>query len=308
MVKQAKKKCLGGCGKTKPITEFYNTRSSFSSDGKTDQCKTCLTKNLDYNNIDTVLDILRIMDIPYIEETYLKVFEKYPTTALGNYLRQLNGMKQLLDKHYSDSVFLIDKNKKIEKEEIKNNDEDKELIKEYSIKWGTGYSIKTYESFENKLKLLEKDYNIKSSMHLESLMSYVRFRVMEEEATSVGDVKAAKDWGKLARDAATDANISPNKMKASELQDGLSTFSQLSLLVENAKDSISILPKLKKQPQDRCDFTLWQYINYIRRMRGLPDCEYEDIWKFYDERKTEYKDEYDFLSDEDEFEEDEEDE
>jgi len=40
------------------------------------------------------------------------------------------------------------------------------------------------------------------------------------------------------------------------------------------------------------DFNIWCYINYIRDLEGKPLCDYEDIYKFYDKRKTEYIEQY----------------
>lgn len=302
MAKVIKKKCLG-CAKSKSMAEYYNSRSSFSSDGKTDFCKSCLTKNLDYNNVETVLDILRIMDIPFIEETYLKVLEKYPNTALGNYLRQLNGMRQLIDKHYSDSIFKDDKPKTNIKSTSVEEEIKSEEILEYENFWGEGYKLKDYQLFQKKYNLLADDYGAnKSSMHQEALQTYCILKSKQEMALISGNIKEAKEYGTLATKAAEGAKITPKQLTAKDLQDGLTTFSQLSLLVEENKDAISILPKMRETPQDKADFILFCYINYIRKLKGLPKVEYQEIWKFYDDRVNEYKD-LNFLSDFDEDEE-----
>lgn len=127
-------------------------------------------------------------------------------------------------------------------------------------------------------------------MHTEALLTYIRYRVKEEIATARDDMKSAKEWGQLAQKAAQDAKINPSQLSKSDLSDGLDTFGQLVRSVEQAVDIIPILPVFKERPQDKVDFTIWCYINYIRDLKGLPLAEYEDIYRFYDERKKEYED------------------
>jgi hypothetical protein len=126
-------------------------------------------------------------------------------------------------------------------------------------------------------------------MHTEALLTYIRYRCKEEISTAKGDVKEAKAWGELAAKAAQDAKINPSQLSKADLADGLSTFGELVRAVEQAVDIISILPKFKEKPQDKVDFTLWCYINYIRDLKGLPYCDYKDIYAFYEQRKKEYE-------------------
>lgn len=308
MAKIQKKKCLD-CGKSKSLTEFYMSRSNFSKDNHVDYCKACLTKNLNCEEIETVLNVLRIMDYPFIEEEWNSTFEKYgKDTTFGNYLRKV-GLKQWKDKHYSDSIFLSDKEKKVsnieENIENKNKEKSKELV-DLETFWGVGHSENELILFQKKYDLLADDYGAnRSSLHQESLQTYCVLKTKYEIALANGDIKEAKELGGLYEKAAQSAKITPKQLTASDLQDGLTTFSQLSLLVEENKDAISILPKMKEKPADKADFILFCYINYIRLLKGLPKAEYSDIWKFYEDRVNEYKD-LDFLSDFEEEDEDEE--
>jgi hypothetical protein len=52
------------------------------------------------------------------------------------------------------------------------------------------------------------------------------------------------------------------------------------------------LPKFKYRPNDALDFNIWCYINYARDLQGLPHCDYEDVYKFYDKKKNEYIEQY----------------
>lgn len=159
-------------------------------------------------------------------------------------------------------------------------------------KWGYGYTQEQLYAFEKKYQLLKNNYPEKTALHTEALLTYIRYRVNEEMATAKGDVKSAKDWGELASKQATNAKINVSQLSKNDLQDGLDSFGSLVKAVETAMDIIPILPKFKEQPQDKPDFTLWCYINYVRDLKGLPPAEYKEIYSFYDERKKEYEKKY----------------
>ena len=137
--------------------------------------------------------------------------------------------------------------------------------------------------------MLSLSYNVRTSMHQEALMNYVRYRVKEEIATALGNTKDAKDWGGLAKGASEMAKLNPKQLSASDLQDGITTFGQLVREIELAEDVIPILPIFLKKPQDDVDFTISQYLNYERSLHGLPLCEYEDIYKFLEQRKIDFE-------------------
>jgi len=81
-------------------------------------------------------------------------------------------------------------------------------------------------------------------------------------------------------------------LTAADLQKGVNSFSELTMAIEQATDVVNVLPKYKSQPLDAPDFTIWCYVNYERKLRGLPLVDYKDIYEFYDERMYEYLDQY----------------
>jgi hypothetical protein len=180
----------------------------------------------------------------------------------------------------------IDNNtKQVHSNAINYSDEE---IERFIDKWGEGYTIQEYNNFEKKYRLLKGNYLEQTAMHTEALLIYIRYRVKEEMATAEGNVKEAKEWGALADKAAQNAKINPSQLSKADLSGGLTTFGELSIAVEKAIDIVPILPKFKEKPQDKPDFTLWCYINYVRDLKGLPPCEYSEIYNFYNIRKAEY--------------------
>lgn len=271
------------------LTNFYNSNSPMAVNGKAPFCKQCIKNMIDYNNIDTIYRVLTVMDIPFIYD-YWEKSELASKDTFGNYIRMANSLMQFKGLTWKDSIFANTDNKS-NNEKIKNidelisNDERLRLID----KWGLGYSDEELYSFEKKYDLLKENYPQKTAMHTEALLTYIRYRVKEELSTAEGNVSDAQKWGQLADKASERAKINPSQLSKADLSGGLNGFSELSRAVEQVVDVISILPKFKEKPQDKVDFTLLCYINYVRRLKNLPDVEYKDIWQFYEERKEEYK-------------------
>lgn len=312
-----KKKCTS-CGKMKPLINFYKSESSaYKTDGKYPVCKTCIQKKINIsdtddpmnnNVVERVKELLMDMNRPFIISEYKsaineiktgKLKRNFSTALFGLYYKNIS----LNYKHttWNDSVF--------EQEDANTNSPSPNSMEDYKNdeipiaedfsnfkvtpnvidKWGIGYSREEYLQFENKYHKLKNNYQEKTAMHTEALLTYIRYRVKEELATAKGEVKDAKAWGDLATRAASDAKINPSQLSKSDLSDGLDTFGQLVRSVEQAVDIIPILPKFKEKPQDKVDFTLLCYINYIRDLKGLPIAKYSDVYHFYEERKKEYE-------------------
>lgn len=168
-------------------------------------------------------------------------------------------------------------------------EEDKfELTREVVKKFGEGYTKSEYKAMSEKYDFLSQSYPDLTNLHTEALITYIRYKVKEEFATSAGRVDEAEKWASLATKAADKAKINPSQLSQSDLQGGLNSFSELMMAIEQSVDIIPILPQFKFRPNDAVDFTIWCYVNYIRKAEGKPLCEYEDIYHFYDERKAEY--------------------
>ena len=135
-------------------------------------------------------------------------------------------------------------------------------------------------------------YTLKTSLQQETLATYVRFKVKEEEATAKGNVDEAKKWYDAAQNAASSGKLTPKQLSDADLQGGLNTFSELFKAVEEVVDVIHILPRFKTRPNDALDFVIWCYINYGRSLENLPQCAYSDVYKFYDKKKKEYIEQY----------------
>jgi len=276
---------------------FYNTKNKiYEKIGKLPVCKACLKSMIDYDDMESVYSVLRQFDIKF-DINYWETALESKTDTFARYITMANSLPNFDGTGWKDSVFI---KQEVHDEPIKESDESINTLPSNSInkfkisddvvdKWGFGYLPEEYRAFENKYAMLKNNYQEKTAMHTEALLTYIRYRVKEELATAKNDMKAAKDWGVLAQKAAQDAKINPSQLSKSDLSDGLDTFGQLVRSVEQAVDIIPILPVFKERPQDKVDFTIFCYINYIRDLKGLPLAEYEDIYSFYESRKKEFE-------------------
>ncbi|MGD7047074.1 hypothetical protein FZC83_02320 [Rossellomorea marisflavi] len=274
---------------------FYNTRSDlYKNLGKIPVCKQCIKLIINYDDMETIYSFLRQFDIKFSIEHWNSAKES-KTDTFARYMTMANSFPQFEGCNWNDSVFDMSEVNSGVKTKSKLEKKSSEVSADETIsddllsKWGENYTPEEIRAFERKYSMLKNNYQEKTAMHTEALLTYIRYRVKEELATSIGDSKSAKEWGTLAKDAATAAKINPSQLSKSDLSDGLDTFGQLVRSVEQAVDIIPILPRFKEQPQDKVDFTIWCYINYIRDLQSLPLATYEEVYAFYNERIKEFE-------------------
>lgn len=289
----------------------------------------CFDKDSNTIKVEEFKNILRQIDRPFISSLYQSSINQYnnlyegknvaidnKTKIIGYYFKNIQTLRQYCTMNWNDGLDWEQKvntkvsngiiaqpeanyeqtnNKTNQKEEmIYTLDEDCnfEVTTDVLKLFGGGYTKPVYKKMWDKYDFLKKNYPDVTNLHVEALATYVRFKVQEEIATSKGDVTSAKEWSSQATKAADKAKINPSQLSKSDLQGGLNSFSELSLMVEQAVDLIPILPRFKNRPNDAIDFNIYCLINYARDLEGKPLCEYSDVYKFYDERKAEYIEQY----------------
>jgi len=274
------------------LKDFYSAiNDKMYANGKIHICKECIKDYVYDENgkvkLDKFKEILMMINAPFYSQDFQTACDKKSDT-IGVYMRSiylnhkgegfLNGEKVYEESKYSNT----------------NNDTEKELVlsqkelKKLREKWGDGYDNDIYLAFEKKYRFLKNNYPEKTSMHTEALLKYIRYSVMEEIAIASSDPKDAKSWGELANKAATAAKINPSQLSKADLTGGLSTFGELIRAIEQHEDIVPILPEFKEKPKDKVDFTIWCYINYVRDLKGMPLCDYKEVYDFYEKRKQEY--------------------
>ena len=100
------------CNRTMDETQFYLSKrvDKYPPNGKMPECKKCLTRHVDNWDPETFLWILKEIDVPYIEDEWTTLVERYcqdrskvtGTTVLGRYLSKMK-LKQYRDYSWDDT-------------------------------------------------------------------------------------------------------------------------------------------------------------------------------------------------------------
>ena len=198
--------------------------------------------------------------------------------------------KERIAQKYADITDIDEKGNVVDKDnkKIKSEIGDFEITDEIVELFGEGYTRAEYKKMLKKYNDMTKTYVVQTNLHKEALLTYVRFKVKEEMATSKGDVQEAQKWYQAAQDAAEKAKLTPRQLSKEDLQGGIVNFSDIFTAVEGAKERIKIFPEFRYQPKDAADFIIWCYVNYERNLNNMPEVPYKDIYKFYDDKKHEY--------------------
>lgn len=285
------------CSEKKKLADFYTSSSVFhAGTGRVPYCKDCIRKMSTDENGNVVSEklqvVLKEIDKPYIHHLLQAAFDETVTSKLnttnviGIYFKNINSLPQYKTLTWADSEAM--------EEEIESLATIDDMVKNFRVtdeiinKWGAGYTNEEYYYFEKKWEMLIDNYGQKTSFHVESLITYIRFRVKEELATAKGEIGPAKTWAGLAKDAATAAKINVQQLSKADISGGVELLPQLFEAIESKIGIIPILPKVKEQPYDDVDLIIWCVINYARRLEGKPPVAYRDVWDFYDRMFEEY--------------------
>ena len=161
--------------------------------------------------------------------------------------------------------------------------------------WGNGFTDKEYETLNKKLAEFVKYYPLRTAMHQEALVTYLKYAQMRDKAIENDMADDAERWGKLAAKQAQDAKINPSQLSLADLSNGISNFGKMVETVEKVEDVIPILPRFTRQPRDEVDYAIWLYVVYCQHMTNMPESSYEDIYKFVTEKYNHHKKDYEFL-------------
>lgn len=311
--KKRPKKICTNCNRELPMVNYYVASNPLtSSDGRyVNVCKECIkAASLDMDGKlkpDDFRRMLQLIDRPYLPDVIDSAIEEskkriskgiLANDIIGIYMKMISSLPQYSKMTFMDGLEYVEMSekekeeylqKKTEKEVIYQNDNSAfDLTEEIIDRFGDGYTKSQYRKMQKKYDKLKQNYQLTTNLHEEALATYVRFKVKEEEATASGDVISADKWNRAAQDAAEKAKLTPKQLTQADLQGGITAISEISKAVEESADIIEILPRFKFAPNDAPDFIIWCYVNFLRKLKGLPQIEYREVYAFYDKKKKEY--------------------
>lgn len=286
------KRCKS-CQKDKKLDQFYLSTNPLDGDGRTAICRQCANDNVDINQLSSIHNMLIELNKPFIYDqwmTSLDESKRVNKNPWGLYLKSVflnyKNLSWIDSVHESKSE---DNESSDYQSIIKGQNETGYTLEELKEKYGYGYPDDEYILFEKKYQQLRSSFQLLTTMHEEYFREYCINKVKETLAKAKGNLKEAKEWAAMVKDVAEAGKLKPSQMSKADLSGGLDGFGQLARMVEENYEIQPLLPHFIEQPKDKVDVVLWYLVNYVRDLKGLPACEYKEIYDFYNRRKLEYE-------------------
>lgn len=213
------------CNASKPIKEGYYMASDdlIYSDGRLPICKTCLVELVDMNDVDSVVEVLRKIDKPFI----LSEYESSLTynNPFGEYMRRM-AMRQNRSFTYMDSEFSKELSEYIPKSEIEivgDSDLIETDVAQLQAKWGK-FDKEEYIFLENFYREYSNNYATDTPVQVNLYKNIAKVQLQAEKELQAGSIKTYKDLMDLSSKLHNDGNIKPIQSTGMNDDKGLSTY------------------------------------------------------------------------------------
>lgn len=269
-------KICSKCKVVKHEREYYMASSTLiHADGKLGVCKECLNSITDFQDRRSVIQSMRLIDRPFLSETYHRVRKMDIDNHLGIYMRSL-GVPSYKYMNFGDSQFdmqdgidfdEIDK----EKENIDITEEEYEYLIDF---WGRGFTLDEYEFLHTEYEKFVNDYEV-DSRAIEILLQEASYQRLEIKKKREQGKPVTQDL-KALQSLFTDANIKPTQETGANATDQ-ATFGTLIRQFENEHP----IPEPEEEWKDvdgvRKYMRVW-FLGHLSRMLGL-DNKYADEYE-----------------------------
>ena len=258
-----KKKCENCHRELAVKNNFYTTRNKLFPDGRLNICKKCINGKIDYDDINTVYNMLRQMDIPFIQSIWdgAGATIKKKGTRFGNYIQAI-ALAQYDGLTWNDSDILSttqQNNKRQNKNKI--DEEDKGTI--YDKKWRGSYTESDLEYLNDYFKRLQTDFNIITVNHLDYAKKIAKASLAMDKAYDgmlkgeSGASKAYKDLRDAFDNLCKSAQFSESTRGATSA--GINGITEVVDKIET-KEWIEEIT-VEEFPEDQLDHLLLQFSN-----------------------------------------------
>lgn len=261
------------------------------ADGKLSICKICLENLVDFTNVESLKNILRSIDRPFLIDSYEDSFISNPNKPFGEYMRRI-GMKQNRELTWNESD-LDDVKVQIENQPISNMEyEIDEDMRHYWGKSNQEWEILFLEEEKNKLFTSFEcpDYGMEMILKEICFINLDIEKLRQEKNPS--NQKSITTLIETRSKLMNDANMKPIQSTGAEANDQI-TFGTLIKKWENEKPVPRPLGDEMKKYIDTF------MVGHLAKMEGLNN----EVTSKYDEALSEYTINFNELNrDEEEFE------
>ncbi|MCI6457218.1 MAG: hypothetical protein MSA56_05910 [Clostridium sp.] len=193
-------------GRYLPKSNFYSSRNI--SIGNHPYCKECVNKSIDIDNMQTVYDVLKILDTPFIKDVWTEALSDASGNYIDKYLELINNTykARYADSRFSNSIF----ESEFEDAEIFDKDTNTRIWSNewqgYYTKQELAYLDDYYKDLQNDFKIItrnHKDYARKiaqASLAMNDAYNAMRDNPEDKEAANAYNTAAA-NFDKLSKSA-----------------------------------------------------------------------------------------------------------
>lgn len=273
-----KMKCTK-CERELGLTNFYNSNSPAFPNGKANLCKKCITDMIDVRDIQTIYDVLQLLDLPFLYQYWLSAKDKNPDNPWGAYIRMCNsGINEFKGKRYKDSIFDNEGNtQRANANKFSFDDLERDLLNEFKptrdmlIRWGTKYEPEQYIKLENFYNDMKAKNNIETPQEEDYLKKLAVISMKMDEELENNNYSQAKSLGDLFSKYMADSKFRAMDKTEADKTGGIRSFSTIYAEVE----SDGFIPpwehyrKIKGLTQDIVDKCIMHMENFTLRLNKV---------------------------------------
>ncbi len=245
-------------GKYQSINDFYKSHSNALPHHPF--CKTCVNEMVDINNMNTIYDILKVLDTPFILDVWNQVCLSGTKNYLGDYLKIMNFTKKNLygELKWVDSIFELSIEQEEVSEEVQKELDDTPI---WDAKWQGNYTKMELEYLNGYLTDLENDFKIVTRNHKDYAMKIAQASLAMNK--SYNDMMTGKaDAEKQYKSAASNFDTLSKSAQFAESQRGANDVSLGCFgKVFDAVEKHNWVPEYNPEDKDMYDKLLEQFAN-----------------------------------------------
>jgi hypothetical protein len=268
-----KKEC-DNCHRELSPTQYYNTNSVLSVDGKLNICKTCLKSMIDPNKIETIYKVLQLLDIPFIYSYYRTAKENNPEDPWSRYITMANSkINEFKKGTWKDSKFEPDSINpvKLNMNQTMISNIHFDVTNEMVLKWGAKYEPEEYYELEQFYNDMQRTNSIETTQDMIYLKKLAIISLKMDKELEEGNYDEAKKLGDLFSKYMADSKFRAMDKTEADKTGGIRNFSSIYMEVE--KDGF-IPPwehyrKIKGISQDIVDKTIMHIENFTLKLNKI---------------------------------------
>lgn len=277
MSKATPKKICLSCTREKSVkANFYSSSSPlFRSDGKIPYCKDCLRDMINIEDTDSIHEVLRTIDKPFLHDIWKKAIDSKNDT-FGEYMRMVCSLHQYRSLTYKNSstkekidyALLSDEVKELQNiRDIETQIGNISVTKELKSKWGE-YANREILEMEKLYQEMLFANSIETPQHQRQLYFYCKLSVLMDKALTEGDYAGYEKLSRQFTELQKSSGFRPIDRKSSDEAHGIKSFSQIFAEVE-MNGYVEPLNVDDIENQDIVDKSIMFILNYTRKVLGM---------------------------------------